>query len=104
MTQRIFHPSLPISRISLQAHITCMAQYDNTLSSLSGAFNMLSMHPWLPALLQVLRSYLKLFFTPELVGLEGGKVRTLLGSKIVVPSSAHKQDYVQVFWGGGQGG
>lgn len=46
--------------------------------------------------LQVLRTYLHQFFHPEVVGLAGGRVRALPGSKVVVPSSAHRQDYVQV--------
>ncbi len=44
----------------------------------------------------MLRTYLTQFFHPEVVGLGGGKVRPLPGSRVVVPTSAHRNDYVQV--------
>ncbi len=45
---------------------------------------------------KVLRTYLNQFFSPEVLGLNGGKVKPLPGSRTAVPTSGHKQDYVQV--------
>ncbi|KAJ9505746.1 hypothetical protein QJQ45_029247, partial [Haematococcus lacustris] len=45
---------------------------------------------------KVLRTYLRQYFNPQVVGAGGGKVRPLPGCRAVVPSSTHRQDYVQV--------
>eukprot|EP00798_Chlamydomonas_sp_ICE-L_P023166 gene23167-30374_t len=44
---------------------------------------------------KVLRTYLDQFFHPEVVGM-GGKARPLPGSRTMVPTSAHRQDYVDI--------
>lgn len=44
----------------------------------------------------VLRTYLHQLFSPEIVGLGGGRVVPLPGSKIVVPTTAHRADYCQL--------
>lgn len=49
---------------------------------------------------KVLRTYLQQYFNTEIVGQSrGGKVRPLPGSKVVVPTSAHRQDYLQLVQG-----
>mmetsp|Transcript_33539 Transcript_33539/g.74227 ORF Transcript_33539/g.74227 Transcript_33539/m.74227 type:complete len:2007 (+) Transcript_33539:3-6023(+) len=42
---------------------------------------------------KVLRTYLQQFFHPDVVG---GKVRPLPGSRVAVPTSAHRQDYINL--------
>ncbi len=44
---------------------------------------------------QLLVTFLRRLFNPETVG-AGGKVRPLPGSKVVVPTTAHRNDYVSI--------
>nr|BBC28429.1 cytoplasmic dynein 1b heavy chain [Yamagishiella unicocca] len=45
---------------------------------------------------QVLVTFLRRLFSPETVGAAGGKVRPLPGSKVVVPTTNHRADYVSI--------
>lgn len=47
-------------------------------------------------LLQVLETYLQQLFNPEVLGVAGHRVKPLPGCKLAIPSSTHRQDYVQV--------
>lgn len=51
------------------------------------------MRPCLP--LQVLEAYLQQVFSPETLGVSGHRVRALPGSKVAIPTSQHRQDYLQ---------
>eukprot|EP00967_Tisochrysis_lutea_P140613 scaffold257186_cov24-Tisochrysis_lutea.AAC.1 len=43
---------------------------------------------------QVLRAYLQQYFNAEIVG-QSGRVKPLPGTRVAVPSSKHKEDYMQ---------
>ncbi|KAG2486208.1 hypothetical protein HYH03_015170 [Edaphochlamys debaryana] len=45
---------------------------------------------------QVLITFLRRLFNPETVGAGGGKVKPLPGSKVVVPTTNHRADYVSI--------
>ncbi|GLI62890.1 cytoplasmic dynein 1b heavy chain [Volvox africanus] len=45
---------------------------------------------------QVLLTFLRRLFSPDTVGAAGGKVRTLPGSKVAVPMTNHRADYVSI--------
>nr|BCL66104.1 cytoplasmic dynein 1b heavy chain [Volvox africanus] len=45
---------------------------------------------------QVLLTFLRRLFSPDIVGAAGSKVRPLPGSKVVVPTTNHRTDYVSI--------
>nr|ADI46856.1 DHC1bf [Volvox carteri f. nagariensis] len=45
---------------------------------------------------QVLLTFLRRLFSPDTVGMTGAKVRPLPGSKVVVPTTNHRADYVSI--------
>ncbi|KXZ45909.1 DHC7 protein [Gonium pectorale] len=46
--------------------------------------------------MQVLQTFMRRLFNSETIGAAGGKVRPLPGSKVVVPTTNHRADYVSI--------